>query len=166
MELLAFCVLYQSLTGPLSKPEVKSRRTGLLKNSALVAAMTELDGAREGVRAEGTRAKELRKHSSRSARSSLTDGEEGCNRRNEGIINRCSMLVGSSMDSREWGRYSNILKVSAGRVYSNRMVAWMHAIFVLVTEIVQILGLKRGWVFLRSGTYHVHIPNFDYNTRF
>jgi hypothetical protein len=39
--------------------------------------MTELDGAREGVRAEGTRAKEeLRKHSSKSARSSLTDGEE------------------------------------------------------------------------------------------
>ena len=78
VEPLALCVLYQSLTGPFSMPEVKSRRTGLLKNSTLVAAMTELDGAREGVRAEGTRAKEeLRRHSSESARSSPTDGEEG-----------------------------------------------------------------------------------------
>jgi hypothetical protein len=76
VEPLALCFLYQSFTGPFSKPEVKSRRTGLLKNSVLVAAMTELDGAREGVRAEGTRAKELlRKHSSKSARSSLTDDE-------------------------------------------------------------------------------------------
>jgi hypothetical protein len=75
---LSFCVLYQAPTGPFSKPEVKSRRTGLLKNGALIAAITELDGAREGVRAEGSRAKELlRKHSSKSARSSLTDGEEG-----------------------------------------------------------------------------------------
>jgi hypothetical protein len=76
---LAPCLLYQLLTGPFGQPEVKSRRTGLLKNSALVAAMTELDGAREGVRAEGTRAKEeLRKDFSKSARSesSLTDGEE------------------------------------------------------------------------------------------
>jgi hypothetical protein len=57
--------------------------------------MTKLDGAREGVRTEGTRAKEeLRKDSSKSARSSLTDGEERRNsRRNEGIINHCSMIV-------------------------------------------------------------------------
>jgi hypothetical protein len=75
---LAPCSLYQSLIGPFSKPEVKSRRTGLLNNNALVAAMSELDGAREGVRAEGTRAKEeSRKDSSKSARSSPTDGEEG-----------------------------------------------------------------------------------------
>jgi hypothetical protein len=73
---LALCLLYQSVTGPFSQPEGKSRRTGQLKNSALVAAMTELDDAREGVRAEGTRAKEeLRKDSSKSARSSSTDGE-------------------------------------------------------------------------------------------
>ena len=80
-EPLAPCLLYQSETGPFSQPEGKSRGTGLLKNRALVAAMTELDGAREGVKAEGTRAKELRKHSSKSARSSSTDREEGRNNR-------------------------------------------------------------------------------------
>jgi hypothetical protein len=78
VEPLAASLLYQSFTGPFSQPEENSWRIGLLKNRTLVAAMTELDGAREGVRAEGTRAKEeLRKDSSKSARSSLTDGEEG-----------------------------------------------------------------------------------------
>jgi hypothetical protein len=115
VEPLIPCSLYQLITGPFSQPEVKSRCTGLLKNSALVAAMNELDGAREGARADGTRAKEeLRKHSSKSARSSPTDGDEGRkNRRSECIANCCSMLVGGLMDSREWGRYLNILKVSA-----------------------------------------------------
>ena len=78
VEPLAPCLLYQSVTGPLSQPEGKSSGTGLSKNRALVAAVTELDGAREGVRAEGTRAKEeLQQDSSKSARSSSTDGEEG-----------------------------------------------------------------------------------------
>ena len=68
------------MTGPFSHPEGKSRGTVLLKNSALVAAMTELDGAREGVRAEGTKAmEELLKDFSKSARSSSTDREEGWN---------------------------------------------------------------------------------------
>ena len=78
VEPLAPCLLYQSVTGPFSQPDGKSRRTGRLKNRDLVVAMTELEGAREGVRAEGTRAKEeLRKDSSKSARSSSTDGKEG-----------------------------------------------------------------------------------------
>jgi hypothetical protein len=77
---LALCFLYQFITGPFSQPEVKSRRTGLLKKSALDVAMTKLDDAREGVRVEGTGVKEeLRKDFSKLARSSLTDldDEEG-----------------------------------------------------------------------------------------
>ena len=110
----ALCLLYQSLTGPFSKPEVKSKCTGLLKNSTLVAAIIELDGAREGVKADGTRAKEeSRKHSSKPARSSLTD-EGRKNLRNEGIVNCCLMLV-RSMDSIGNGE---ILTYSAHHVYS------------------------------------------------
>ena len=78
VEQLACCSLHQSVTGPCSQPEGKSRCTGLLKNSDLDAATTELDDAREGVRAKGIGAKqELRKDSSKLARSSLTVGEEG-----------------------------------------------------------------------------------------
>jgi hypothetical protein len=74
---LAFCLLYQSVTGPFPQPEEKSRGTGLLKNRALVAEMAELDGPLESFSAKRMGSKEeLRKDSSKSARLSSMDGEK------------------------------------------------------------------------------------------
>ena len=78
VEPLVLCSLYQSVIGPSSQPKGKSRRTALLQNRALVVAMTELDGVREGVSAEGTKTKEeLWTDSSKAASSSSTDPKDG-----------------------------------------------------------------------------------------
>jgi len=60
VEPFLLCVSYHSIIGPLSQPEAKSRWIGPSKNNARVDAISVFDGARDGVRTAGSKAKDER----------------------------------------------------------------------------------------------------------
>ena len=71
VEPFLLCLSYHSVTGPLAQPEAKSRWIDPSKNNARVEAISVFDGARDGVRTAGSRAKDERWiASSKSANSS------------------------------------------------------------------------------------------------